>query len=139
MSTRKKKSLRQTAMVCIADSDVEVCDSIKFLLATENIQAIGFCSGQSLVDYALRTPPPNCIVTEALLPDLTGVMLLKRLREQDLHVPVIILASTSEIAMAVNAVKAGVWDYFEKPIVQRVLLDSVQRAIRHNRLQTLKQ
>jgi len=41
--------------------------------------------------------------------------------------------------MAVNAVKAGVWDYFEKPVVQRVLLNSVQRAIKHNRLQTLEQ
>ena len=138
MSTKKKGSLGQKAIVCIADSDVEVCNSIKFLLATDNIQATGFCNGQSVLDFALRTPP-NCIITEAFLSDTTGVVLLKRLYEQNLHVPVIILANTSEISAAVNAVKAGAWDYYEKPVVQRVLLDSVQRAIRHNRRQVLKQ
>ena len=134
MSTKKNGSPQQrTSTVYIVDSDIEVRKSIKFLLETENIHASAFTDGQEILDFVPLTPP-SCVVAEADLPDITGVMLLNRLREQGLHVPVIMLANTSDISMAVDAVKAGAWDYFEKPFIQRVLLDSVQRAIRHNQL-----
>jgi len=135
MSSKNNVGLHQrTLTVYIADSDVEVRKSIQVLLETQNIPATAFTDGQGVLDSVLTTPP-SCVVVEAVLPDITGVMLLKRLRERGLSVPVIMLANTSDISMAVDAVKAGAWDYFEKPIVQRVLLDSVQRAIRHNQLQ----
>ena len=135
MSIENNGSLqRTTSTVCIADSDAEVCRSIQVLLESEDILTTAFTDGRGILDFVLLTPP-SCVVAEALLSDITGVLLLKRLREQGLHVPVIMLASTSDISMAVDAVKAGAWDYFEKPYIQRVLLDSVQRAIRHHQLQ----
>jgi len=135
MSIKNNEGLQQpTSTVCIADSDAEVRRSIQVLLETEDIPATAFTDGQGILDFVLLTTP-SCVVAEALLTDITGVMLLKRLHEQGLHVPVIMLANTSDISMAVGAVKAGAWDYFEKPYIQRVLLDSVQRAIRHNQLQ----
>jgi FixJ family two-component response regulator len=66
--------------VYIADSDSEVGKSIQFLLGTDNIEAIVFADGQGLLDHAI-TNPPSCVVSEAVLPDITGVTLLKRLRQ----------------------------------------------------------
>jgi len=129
---RNNVSLQQrTSPVYIAGSDAEVRKSIQFLLETENIPVTTFSEGQAILDFVLTTLP-DCVVIEAVLQDITGVMLLKRLREQGLLVPIIILVETGDMSMAVDAIKAGAWDCFEKPIVQRVLLDSVQRAIRHN-------
>jgi len=117
--------------VYIADSDNEVGKSIQFLLETDNIPATVFNEGQELLDYSICYPP-SCVVAEAVLPDITGVMVLKRLREQGLQIPVIILTNSSDVSMAVEAVKCGAWDYFEKPFLQRVLLDSVKRALQQS-------
>jgi len=114
--------------VYIADSDSEVGRSIQFLLETDDIPAIVFTDGQGLLDYAISNPP-SCVVAEAALPDITGVMLLKRLRQAGLQTPVILLANSNKVSMVVEAVRSGAWDYFEKPFLQRVLLDSVKRAL----------
>ena len=115
-------------MVYIADSDVEVANSIQFLIKTEQIESRVFANGHELLDEtAVLTP--GCVVTEAELPDISGVELLKRLLKAGFSMPVIVLSSHSAVDQAVEAVKSGAWDYFEKPFVQRVLLDSVKRAL----------
>ena len=124
--------VKSDSTVYIADSDSEVGTSIQFLLETEHIPATIFTDGQALLDYAIANPP-SCVVSEAVLPDITGVTLLKRLRQAGLQTPVIFLANSSEVSIAVEAVKSGAWDYFEKPFLQRVLLDSVKRALQLSR------
>jgi two-component system, LuxR family, response regulator FixJ len=114
--------------VYIADSDLDVSKSIEFLLATEGIEAAVFDDGVSLLD-AVRGCEPSCVVLAALLSDMSGVLLMKRLQKVVADLPVIILANTSDVPSAVDAVKSGAWDYLEKPFIQRVLLDSVRRAI----------
>ena len=114
--------------VYVADSDIDVSKSIEFLLSTEGIHATVFSDGVSLYDAVLECRP-SCAVVAALLPDMSGVVLLKRLRAVGMDLPVIILANTSDIPSAVDAVKSGAWDYLEKPFIQHVLLDSVRRAI----------
>jgi two-component system response regulator FixJ len=120
------------ATVYIADSDSAVGRSIQFLLETDNISARVFTKGQGLLECA-RSSPPGCIVADAALPDISGLTLLKRLREEGLTTPVIILSGSSDVPSVVEAVRTGAWDYFEKPFMQRVLLDSVKRAMKLER------
>jgi len=124
----KVMPVQLASTVYIADSDSEVGKSIQFLLETDNIAAVVFADGQGLLDQAIASPP-SCVIAEAVLPDISGVTLLKRLRQAGLQTPVILLTNSSEVSMAVEAVKSGAWDYFEKPFLQRVLLDSVNRAL----------
>lgn len=114
--------------VYIADNDLVVAESIQFLLKTEHIESTIFSGGRGLLERAMVSPP-DCVVTEAELPDIRGVDLLRGLRRGGLQMPVIILANHSEVQLTVEAVKLGAWDYFEKPFLQRVLLDSVKRAL----------
>jgi len=116
------------SIVYIADSDEEVGKSIQFLLQTVNIPSAVFASANALLGTAIADPP-GCVVAGAVLPDMSGVLLLNRLRQKGLQMPVIFLADSSDLPMAVEAMKSGAWDYFEKPFIQRVLLDSVQRAL----------
>lgn len=129
MSTQLDNNRTHVApTVYIADSDIDVSKSIEFLLATEGINATVFADGLSLFDAAIGCEP-QCVVVAATLVDITGVLLMKRLRQAGVEQPVIILANTSDVPSAVEAVKSGAWDYFEKPFIQHVLLDSVKRAI----------
>ena len=117
------------AKVYVADRDTDVSQSIQLLLKTEDLMVNLFDSGQSLLKKAI-IEPPSCIVMDAIMPDIDGLTLLQRMREHAIETPVILLGGNSEVAAAVDAVKAGAWDYFEKPFLQRALIDSVARAIK---------
>ncbi|MBV1879533.1 MAG: response regulator [Pseudomonadales bacterium] len=128
MTNKANCLIRKPTVVYIADSDLEVGNGIQFLLKTANIQASVFTDGQALLQTIVSSPP-SCVVAEAVLPDISGINLLHKLHADGINIPVIMLANSSDISMAVNALKSGAWDYFEKPFIQRVLLDSVQRAM----------
>ena len=118
-----------TGVVYIADQDIEVSQRIQRLLESGHVKAKVFADGKSLMEQVLMTPP-SCIVVEALMPDTDGVSLMKNLRQRGLQTPVIILAAGGDVPKAVDAVKAGAWDYLEKPLIQHFLMNSVRRAIR---------
>ena len=59
--------------------------------------------------------------------DILGVVIVQQV--------LIMLTNTNDVSMAFDAVKADAWDFFEKSTIQRVLLDSVQRAIRYSQFQ----
>ncbi len=70
-----------------------------------------------------------CVVSEALLPDMTGIELIRSLRAQGVDAPVILLAAESDVATAVAAMRAGALDFIEKPHVDRLLAWHVRRLI----------
>lgn len=122
-------SPENSAKVYVADRDIDVSQSIQLLLKTEDLMVNLFDSGQSLLKKAI-IEPPSCIVMDAIMPDIDGLTLLRRMSEHAMQTPVILLGGNSEVAAVVDAVKAGAWDYFEKPFLQRALIDSVSRAIK---------
>ena len=114
--------------VYVADQDAAVRDSIELLLQTQRHAVRQFDSGQSLLDTTL-IEPPGCIVMDAIMSDMDGPTLLRRISEHQMPTPVILLGGNSKIASVVDAIKAGAWDYFEKPFLQHALLESVLRAL----------
>ena len=114
--------------VYIADSDDSVANSIAFLLRSEGIASRVFTLGQHLFYTALQSPP-ECIVVESVLPDITGLNLLQRLRMNSVETPVILLSQMTDSCSQVDALKCGAWDYLEKPFMQQQLVSSVQSAL----------
>ncbi|MFT6436810.1 MAG: FixJ family two-component response regulator [Candidatus Azotimanducaceae bacterium] len=117
------------ATVYIAGQDCEVSQSIQFLLKTESIFAHIFDTGRSLLNQVL-VEPPTCIVIDATMSDIDGTTLLEYLNEHSLPIPVILLGENSNIPVVVEVIKAGAWDYFEKPFIQYGLIASVKRALK---------
>ena len=66
------------------------------------------------------------------MPGMSGLELQKELAERSVDLPVIIITGHGEIEMAVRAMKAGAYDFVEKPFNDQVLLDVVQKAIGEN-------
>ncbi|MGJ8686809.1 MAG: response regulator transcription factor [Spongiibacteraceae bacterium] len=119
----------KAAVVYLLDCDPEVSKSIQFLLRAEKIEAQVFDDERSLLAHA-RVIPPSCIVVDNINKGTDGKSIIDHLHDIPLFIPLIVLSCSSSVATAVSAVKAGAWDYFEKPFVQRELLDSVHRAVR---------
>ncbi len=74
------------------------------------------------------------VVLDLVLPDLTGTDVLTRLREMDQDVAVIMVTAYASLESAIDALKAGAYDYIRKPIVREYLLRSVERAFERQRL-----
>jgi two-component system response regulator FixJ len=70
------------------------------------------------------------------MPDMSGIELLRRLKELKVGVPVIVITGHGDIALAVEAMKIGAADFFEKPFDDDLLVASVRAALRQQADQT---
>jgi FixJ family two-component response regulator len=72
---------------------------------------------------------PGCLVVDARLPGMI------RLRPSHVSRPLVVTAARADVAMAVNAMKAGAIDFIEKPLLDHAVLGAVERAVRLDRRQ----
>lgn len=112
----------------VIDDDDSVRDSLTFLFECADYLVRAWPSG----DAFLNTQPPlenSVIVTDVRMPGINGVELVTRLKEQGNSVPVIVITGHADVPLAIQAMKAGVADFIEKPFEDSALLSAVQEAI----------
>ena len=117
--------------VYVIDDDEPVRDSVALLLEARALAVQGFASGPEFLEAAASLAP-GCIVTDMRMPMMDGIELLRRLRERNLHLPVIVMTAHGEVSLAVQALKAGAADFIEKPFSGEVLIDAVLSAFRRS-------
>jgi len=118
-------------IVYVIDDDDAVRQSLEFLLKTANIGARGFESAKAFLDE-LPTIKSGCIITDVRMPDITGIDLLRRVKERGVDLPVIVITGHGDISLAVEAMKIGAVDFLEKPFDDDLLLTSVRSALSRN-------
>lgn len=116
------------AMIHIVDDDDAVRQSLEFLLGTAGIKARGFESAKAFLE-ALPQIDSGCIITDVRMPDITGIDLLKRVKQDKPHLPVIVITGHADIALAVEAMKIGAVDFLEKPFDDDALIAAVKSAL----------
>jgi two-component system, LuxR family, response regulator FixJ len=122
-------------VVHIIDDDEGLRDSLAFLLRSAALEVRSFESAKAFLD-ALPRAVPGCVITDVRMPDMSGIELLRRLKELKLGVPVIVITGHGDIALAVEAMKMGAADFFEKPFDDDLLVASVRAALRQREDQT---
>ena len=122
-------------VVHIIDDDEALRESLAFLLRTAELEVRSFDSAKAFFD-ALPDPSLACVITDVRMPDVSGIELLRRLKELKVGVPVIVITGHGDIALAVEAMKIGAMDFFEKPFNDDLLLASVRAALRDQEGQT---
>lgn len=115
--------------VHIIDDDNAMRDSLIFLLGTVNLEAKAYDSAAAFLESQSGIQN-GCIVTDVRMPGMSGIELLRRLRELKVQVPVIIITGHGDIPLAVEAMKSGAADFIEKPFDDEVLLAAVRAALR---------
>jgi two-component system, LuxR family, response regulator FixJ len=122
-------------VVHIIDDDEALRESLAFLLRTAELEVKSFDSAKAFFD-ALPDPSLACVITDVRMPDVSGIDLLRHLKERKVGVPVIVITGHGDIALAVEAMKIGATDFFEKPFNDDLLLASVRAALRDQEGQT---
>lgn len=115
--------------VHLIDDDEALRDSLTFLLRTVRLDVLSYSSAAAFLE-ALPDAKLNCVITDVRMPGMTGIDLLRRLRELKISVPVIVITGHGDIPLAVEAMKIGATDFLEKPFDDEVLIASVKAALK---------
>lgn len=116
------------AVVHVVDDDEAMRQSMAFLLRTANFEAQTYESALDLLE-ALPRIKTGCIVTDVRMPGMSGIELMKRLRELNVTMPVIVVTGHGDVPLAVEAMKFGALDFLEKPFDDEVFLAAVRSAL----------
>jgi len=115
-------------VVHVIDDDDAARDSLAFLLRTAQIEARTYETAPAFL-AANKNLSLGCVITDVRMPEMTGIELLRRLREGGSDVPVIVITGHGDIPLAVEAMKFGAADFFEKPYDDESLLAAVRVAL----------
>lgn len=116
------------ATVHVIDDDEAMRDSLSFMLEAANYKCITYDSAIAFLE-ALRGLAPGCVVTDIRMPEMSGLELVRGLRERSLSLPIIVITGHADVPLAVEAMKAGVADFIEKPFDDEVFLKAVRQAM----------
>lgn len=116
-------------LVHVIDDDPAVRDSLAFLLETANLSPRTYDSAVDFLE-ALPEVTSGCVVTDVRMPEMTGIELVRRLKGQGFRLPIVMITGHADVPLAVEAMKAGVADFIEKPFDDEVLLAAIHAALR---------
>jgi two-component system, LuxR family, response regulator FixJ len=115
-------------IVHLIDDDEAVRVSLAFMLEMNDLPAASYGSAMEFLGIA-DTLDRGCVVTDVRMPEMSGLELVRRLRERGFTLPVIVITGHGDVPLAVEAMRAGVIDFIEKPFDDVVLMDSIRRAL----------
>lgn len=116
-----------SAVVHLIDDDEEVRRSLAFLLGTAGVAVKVYESANRFLEK-FQISQDDCIICDVRMPGIDGLQLLHLLRQKSVKTPVIIMTGHADIALAVEAMKAGAVDFIEKPFADEVLLQAIEVA-----------
>ena len=115
-------------LVHVIDDDEAVRQSLTFLLETAGIAVTAYDSATAFL-RELPQIKSGCIITDVRMPDVSGIDLLRRLREAQSPLPVIVITGHADVPLAVEAMKFGALDFLEKPFNDDAIVDAVKAAL----------
>jgi two-component system response regulator FixJ len=119
--------------VALIDDDEAILDSLQLFLRRRGFDVTGFTTATSFLEALDTGAQFECVVTDVRMPGMSGLDLQRVLSRRASAPPLIIITGHGDIDMAVSAIKAGAFDFIEKPIDDRRLAASIDEALKHSR------
>src|SRR5690606_38415615 len=119
----------------IVDDEEAIRDSLIWLAQSRRIEASGYDGVRPFLDMLdtshAFSPEGDCLLLDMRMPDMSGALLFDTLASRGLtqRMPVIFLTGHGDVPMAVDCLKRGAFDFFEKPFNDNTLMDRVQEAL----------
>ena len=114
--------------IFVVDDDPIVLETMQALLREHGRAVEAYGSGSAFLD-AYRTGRKGCLVVDAIMPGMSGIELLERLKAEGRYLPAIVITGQGDTTVAVAAMKAGALDFLEKPVPPRQLLACIDDAL----------
>ena len=116
------------AQVILVDDDAHLRQALSQTLDLAGLKVVALADAHGLAE---RIPAdwPGVVVSDIRMPGIDGLQLLEQLHGLDSELPVLLITGHGDVPLAVQAMRAGAYDFLEKPFASDALLDSVRRAL----------
>lgn len=114
--------------VVLLDDDEDLRTALEQTFDLAGLKVQTFASAVGLLD-ALPKQWSGVVVSDIRMPGVDGVQLLEQLVKYDAQLPVLLITGHGDVPLAVQAMRAGAYDFLQKPFASDLLLDSVRRAL----------
>jgi two-component system response regulator FixJ len=113
-------------IVHVIDDDEGARDALVFMLSAAGLTVEDYPGAPAFLTAA-RTAS-GVLVTDVRMPEMDGMELVRRLHDLGVSLPVIVMTGHGDVPLAVEAMKAGVVDFIEKPYDDEVMLGAIEAA-----------
>jgi len=117
--------------VFVVDDDAAVRKGLSFLLCAAGYWVEAFSSALAFLE-AYDPRRSGCLVLDVQMPGMTGIELQQQLNVRGWRIPIIFITGHGTVSLAVAAIKAGAFDFVEKPLREDALLECTERALHWN-------
>ncbi len=124
---------RYEGSIVVVEDDPQLLEYVSFLLK-ENGYAIHACSNAQDAVNALRNSVADVVLTDIVMPGISGLELLEAVHDRDPDMPVIVVTAFADLGKAVESVKKRAYDFIMKPYDPEQLLRSLDKAVRYRKL-----
>ncbi len=120
--------MNSTPTVFLTDDDPAIRDAVGLLLRTSGLAVETFSNAVDFLESD-AVQRPGCLLLDVRMPGMSGLDLQKRLQEMNCRMPIIFMTGHGDVPMAIRAMKAGAFDFVEKPFHAQALLDRLHEAL----------
>jgi two-component system nitrogen regulation response regulator NtrX len=119
--------------ILVIDDEAAIRDSLKMILEYEDYQFIGAAGGQDGL-AAVQKERPDAVLLDIKMPGMDGMEVLRRLRALDESLPIIMISGHGATATAVEAIKSGAVDFFDKPLSTERVIVTLRNVLKQSEL-----
>ena len=119
--------------VILVDDDPHLRQALSQTLDLAGLKVMSLSDAQGLAE-SIEPDWPGVVVSDIRMPGIDGLQLLEQLHGRDPELPVLLITGHGDVPLAVQAMRAGAYDFLEKPFPSDALLDSVRRGLALRRL-----
>jgi len=119
-------------MLHIVDDEDVIRDALAWLAQSRGLAVRSYAGGQDFLDgVGVPDPDGDCVLLDVRMPDMNGVAVFDQIISRGwlARMPVIFLTGHGDVPMAVDSLKRGAFDFFEKPFNDNQLMDRVDQAL----------
>ncbi len=127
----------QKIKIAVVDDEPNVVESFKMILSLRDYECIGFSDGKSFLNN-LKKDEYDIAFFDYKLPEMDGIELLRRTKEIDPNIEVIIVTAYATDASHANAITLGALEYLRKPFLMEEIYELVERALKRRRIKGIK-
>lgn len=117
--------------VYVVDDDPAMRSSLRWLIESVGLIVRTCASAQEFL-RTYQPTDPGCLVLDVRMPGMSGLDLQAELASRQIYIPILIITGYAEVPLAVRAMKAGAFDFIEKPFSDQTLLDRIRAAVAHD-------
>ncbi|MFD2452311.1 sigma-54-dependent transcriptional regulator [Ideonella paludis] len=124
----KSQQMFEGYRVLFVEDDPPVRASLTQTLELEGLTVEAFASAEAALPH-IQAGMQAIVITDVRLPGMDGLALLDHVQQVDAGVPVVLVTAHGDVAMAVRAMRAGAYDFIEKPFAPERFVDTAKRAL----------